>query len=158
MMGELGQYIISLCAAGILCSLLIGIASRQTAHKKLIAFLCGISMVITVASPWVTIRLKDISTITNRFHTEAFNAVISGQDYAKETLSDIIRSRSEAYILDKATAMGVQLNVNVELTEDHPGTPCRIYLRGSIAPYAKAQLIDYIYTTLGIAKENQIWT
>jgi len=124
----------------------------------MIAFLCGISMLITVIAPWVTLRFDDIHALTYHIQAESSAAVSRGEQSAKEAFCDIIRARSEAYILDKANALGLQVSVTVELAEKPAGTPYRVYIHGAATPFAKSQLVEYIRNTLGIAKENQIWT
>lgn len=124
----------------------------------MIAFLCGISMMITALSPWITFRFDEILTFTSNLQAESSEAVNRGEVYAKETLNHIILQRTEAYILDKAVDLGLDITVTVELSKEEIGKPYRIYIQGAAAPLARSRLIDYISNTLGIAKENQIWT
>ena len=123
----------------------------------MVTFLCGISMVITVISPWVTFRFDEMIAFTNSLQTESSVAVTKGQAFANQALNDIIKERCQTYILDKASELGLRISVTVELTDEYPGVPNRIHIQGPAAPFAKSQLTNYISSSLGIAKENLIW-
>lgn len=157
-MESLGQYIISLCTAGILCALVQHIASKHEAHRKLISFLCGICMLITAIVPWFTFRFSDLGSFTGALQTQSEQAVTQGQQLAEKAMTDIIKSQSEAYILNKATSMGLTIHAEVHLQQTLPYAPDYVTLSGPAAPLAKNKLASYIQDTLGIPKEKQLWT
>ena len=74
---------------------------------------------------------------------------------AGEAEGNIIKSRVQAYILDKADSFGTSLEVEVILDQDH--IPVSVELQGNISPYARAQLTEIIEEDLGIPKEHQLW-
>ena len=71
-------------------------------------------------------------------------------------MADIIKAETEAYILDKASQLNVELSV--EVTIDEENIPTAVTLSGEVSPYARRQLQEIIESDLGIAKENQRWT
>ena len=83
--------------------------------------------------------------------------VSEGKSMAANQVADIIKSQSEAYILDKANRMGLEISVEVELDNDNNSIPSSVCISGNISPYAKKVLSEYITDCLGIAKENQKW-
>ena len=76
----------------------------------------------------------------------------------KEAIAAGIKSRTQAYILDKAMALELQLQVEVVLSEDEIPVPEEVRLAGKASPYAKARLQQIIKEDLGIDKEHLIWT
>ena len=69
----------------------------------------------------------------------------------------IIKGETEAYILDKAASLGVELEVDVLLEDMYPMAPKTVRLSGSVSPYVRNRLQNIIAEELGISKENQIW-
>lgn len=76
---------------------------------------------------------------------------------ASEELRTIIKSRVEAYILDKAESYGAKLKVEVMLSEDQVPVPMSVRITGSISPYGKKMVTQLIREDLGIASEEQVW-
>lgn len=70
---------------------------------------------------------------------------------------NIIKVEAEAYILDKAAAMNVSLEVSVTVEGDPP-VPAAAQLSGEVSPYAKQQLEKILWEDLGISKEYLEWT
>jgi hypothetical protein len=59
--------------------------------------------------------------------------------------------------LDKAAAIGAQIQVKIVLSNDHYPVPEKVYIEGDISPFARTRL-KQILTELGVTEENQIWT
>ena len=70
-------------------------------------------------------------------------------------MCEVIKANTETYILDKATTMEVELNVEVTLDGL---IPKKVILQGAVSPYTRASLSDWIAQQLGIPREAQIWT
>jgi hypothetical protein len=113
-------------------------------------------MALTVLGPVAQIRLPAFSSLPDTL--QAQTAVLDGEETARAALAESISTRVEAYILENAADLGLQLTVDVELSRDPIPIPVRIYLQGNISPYAKQKLQTVIREDLGIDKENQIWT
>ena len=77
---------------------------------------------------------------------------------ADDALRQIIKTETEAYILDKAAQFDLQLDVQVALTDDVMPVPESVQLTGSVSPYVKSRLQILISNDLGIPKEQQLWT
>ena len=73
---------------------------------------------------------------------------------AESAMDAIIISQSESYILDKAAAMGADLEVEVLLDEHVPKS---VRLRGAISPGAKASLNAWIQENFSISPEDLQW-
>lgn len=151
------QYLISVIAAAIICSVIISFTGKKGTSSAMIKLLCGLFLSVTVASPWVGIKIHDISTYFQVLHSDANSIVSDGQIAAREETSAIIKSKTEAYILDKASSLGLAITVNVSLDDGQIPAPVSVTLQGKASPYAQQHLGLIIADELGIPKERQTW-
>lgn len=154
---EMREYILKLLAAALLCGVAQAFFSGKCAVGGTIKMICGIVMVLTVVSPWTTLRLQDAADYFEKIQAEGSNVTSVGGNMASEELRTIIKSRVEAYILDKAESYGAKLKVEVMLSEDQVPVPMSVRITGSISPYGKKMVTQLIREDLGIASEEQVW-
>lgn len=157
-MDDVRAYLLSVCGAAILCA----IANRFLTHKGSTAgigkLLFGLFLTLTVMQPISSINFDEMENITFDMKSEALDAVHQGEENTREAMVEIIKSRTAAYILQKAHSLHIDVAVEVLVSHDSVPTPEKVYLTGSAAPFAKQQLQTIIEQDLGIAKEKQIWT
>ena len=143
--------------AAIICAVVGGLVGTKTTIGRIIALLCGVLMTVTVISPLGNISFYGVGDLWDDLSLDAEQYVHSGVAVAEKQKADIIKSQSEAYILDKANRLGLQIAVEVELDENNGNIPCSVTISGNVSPYAQIQLESYMTDTLGIPKENQKW-
>ena len=151
------DYILSIVASGIICAITNSLLSSKTATGKIIKMLSGILVCITVISPVTKISFSHIENYFDDLSLKADQYVSDGTDEAERYMSAIIKSQTEAYILDKAKNMGLDISVEVELDESNNSVPCGITINGAVSPYIKEVMADYIESRIGITRENQTW-
>ncbi len=151
------DYILSIVAAGMICAITNCLLSKESATGKIAKMLSGIFMCVTVLSPIANISFSHIGRYMDDLSFDASTYVDSGKADAETSISSIIKSRCEAYILDKAKSMGLDIAVEVELDDQNNSVPCGITIDGPVSPYIKEVISDYIESHLGIAKESQQW-
>lgn len=151
------SYIISVIAAAIICAISRALLSEKTAYGQLVKLLTGILMTITVISPLIHLSFDRITDYFDGLTWEANAYVADGESFAQENTARIIKEKTEAYILDKANCMGLEIAVEVELDADNNSIPGGVVITGSLSPYAKEVMSGFMEDTLGIAKENQKW-
>ena len=151
------DYILGIMVTGIVCSIVGSLVSNKTAAGQLLRLLTGILMVITIASPVVNISFTHINDYLDGLSSQGDYYADSGKKVAEESMSAIIKEQIEAYILDKADRMELDIAVEVALDERNNSVPCGVTITGSLSPYAKGILGSYIEEKLGIAKEHQRW-
>lgn len=156
-MDSIKQYAFGLFAAALICSIVQVWLKPKGAGGVVLKLFCGLFMTITLLSPLVHIQPRDITDYFSNFSYDADNYVQSGQEQASFAMSEIIKEQTQAYILDKATGMGLDVKVEVTLNEKNPTIPETVVLKGQVSPYAKLQLTNMIEEQLGIHKEKQIW-
>lgn len=152
-MEALRQYIISVVAAALLCGIVTGLMPQGRA-SQIIRMVCGLFLAYTVLAGLTGLDLQipdwDVLAVT-----DARQAAALGESLGEAALTQVIKEQTEAYILDKAAALGLSLEVEVSLDESQ--VPQSVVLEGQASPYERQQLQNTIARELGIAKENQQW-
>jgi len=156
-MDAIGNYLLRILTTALICGILVRITGDKGLLTEIVKLLAGVCMAITVLSPWVNIRLENMQDIALDFTVDAETAAEEGKNSAREAISDIIKSQTETYILDKAASLGITVTVEVQLTEDAVPYPAFVTLRGPVSPYVKSVLSNYISENLGIGMEEQKW-
>ncbi len=152
------DYILAITVAGLACSIAGSLINNKTATGKLLRLLTGIFLVITIVSPIANISFRNITDYFNDLTVQGDLYADSGKTQAEESMCAIIKEQSEAYILDKAERMGLDIGVEVALDDSNNSIPCEVTITGNLSPYAKGILGSFIEEKLGIAKEHQRWT
>lgn len=155
-MEGLRAYVISVTAAAMICGIVAGLVKKNGAGE-LIRMVCGLVLAFTVLRPIAGLKLDQLPFDLPSLPSGE-DAASQGEKITREAMEDIIKSQTEAYILDKAAALGVNLTAEVLLGEDTIPVPVGVILSGACSPYAKSELTDAIEKDLGIPKENQLWT
>ena len=81
-----------------------------------------------------------------------------GLEMARSERMEIIYQQTSAYILDKANAMGLEVEVEITLQETDAPIPIAVTLKGRASPYSRRSMEELLYRELGIPKEKIIWT
>ena len=148
-------YILSVTCAAILAAILRIIAG-EGAMGKLTKLLSGLFLAVTVLSPLVKFEIPDPARWLEDYMTEGEAAAQAGEAMAKEYSEGIISAELEAYILDKAAALGCELSAEVRV--DDGGLPERVMLSGEISTADRAALARMLVRELGIGEEAVIWS
>lgn len=156
-MDQVRAYILQVTAAAMVCSIAKALVGDKNTGASMIKIICGIFMCITVIKPVIDIRFDSMRFNWDTLLSEAQDAVYTGQIAASEDMTGIIKDAAETYILDKASAFGVDITAEVTLSEDDPPIPSAICITGEWSPYAKSFLADVITKELGISQEAQTW-
>ncbi len=156
-MDSIGEYILSITAAGVICAIVKHIIGDKNFSAGIIKVVCGIFMAVTVLAPIVNIRLKNIENIFEEYQISGQTASKQGVIMANEAMEDIIKQQTEAYVWNEANRLGLNLDVSVTLSDAHPPIPVSVTLTGEISPYYKKTMSRFITENLGLAEENQIW-
>lgn len=134
---------------------MVGSKGTLGAIVKLIA---GAFLALSVIKPMTRLDLSHEFDWMQDYASVGSEAVSTGQSQMRNALAAGIKSRSEAYIINKAKSLNVELKVEVTLSDDEIPIPSEIRLTGKVSPYAKTRLQTIITEDLGIEKERQIWT
>ena len=155
MMEDLRQYILSVTAAAMLCGAALSLSPEGSA-KELLRLLGGMALAVCLLRPLVggTFRIELPGVDPGLGEQIA----AEGEKEAQKALADIIKSETEASILDKAAALEASVEVEVTLDQGSPPLPQTVVIRGGVSPYARGRLESILSSELGITKEHQQWT
>lgn len=157
-MDAIRQYITTIITAAMLCAVVSALLGKKGTIGALIKLICGVFLSLTIIRPVADVEIDNILTISLPYEKEAAEAVMTGERMMEDSLGAIIKTQTEAYILDKAEALGIMVSVEVTVGEGQPPVPTAVVIRGDVSPYAKGRLKAMIEEDLGITKENQLWT
>jgi hypothetical protein len=149
------SYLISVCGAAMVCSIISGFSTGKGSIGALIKLLCGLFMLYTLFAPVLTLKLQTYTDHWNQLTLEAeYNANI-GTTYAQKEMNAIISEQTITYISEKTSSLGLDMDIDVSINN---GIPDAVYISGAISPYAKKQLSNWLTNQLGIEAEAQYWT
>ncbi|MBQ8834573.1 MAG: hypothetical protein IJ001_06585 [Oscillospiraceae bacterium] len=156
-MEALRQYVFSIVAASMISGVVMGFLQGGTV-KELLKLICGLFLAFMIISPLHQLDLSDFAIPGETEKQTGQDIAAEGKELAEEAIADIIKAETEAYILDKAAQLNVELEVEVTVSMDDPPLPMAVSLSGSISPYARRRLEAILTDEIGIPKENQAWT
>lgn len=157
-MDTIKDYLLSVIAAAIITGIATSIVGKKGTIGSIIKLLAGIFLIITVISPWTSLDINSLTNYFSDYATEASNIAMQGEIIVQSEITAIIKDQVEAYILDKASILGLDITIQVNLSETKPYEPESVIMKGAVSPYAKERLEEILSKDLGIAKENQYWT
>lgn len=156
-MSSVGAYILRLVAAAVICGIISGIVGTKGALASTVKLMAGLFLCFTIISPFLKLNMTNFTDYLDDLQVSGEGIVADGELAAKKELEAIIKSETQAYILDKAVAYGAELTVAVSVDMSGLPTPSGVQLSGEISPYGKTQLQEMIARDLGIAREAQVW-
>ncbi len=156
-MEDIRAYLLSITGAAILC----GIVTALTGTKGTVAAVCklvtGVVMAAAVVQPLASFSVNGLQQYLQEIELDSAAAVEAGTALTRDALAQRIKAETQAYILDKAAQMGLELTVEVILSEDDTLQPAAVILEGTASPYAKSALETLISNDLSIGKEALTW-
>lgn len=157
MMDDLKRYVLSLIGASLICGVIKYFSGRSGKFNGIINVACGLFLAITVFSPILAVKVPDLtSVISEPFYNIGEEISRDAAQSTKEEMETIIKDELRTYILEKASAHNMDINVEVNL-DDEKLTPDEIVITGATSPYNKTVLTDYIQGTLGVPEEKLQW-
>ena len=156
-MEDIRQYLLSVVTVSILSAIAIRIIGKNGAFVSIVKLLAGIFVVITVIAPWSKLKFNDLSSYFSDLELQASDAAQLGESLAVDAKASIIRTQIEAYILDKASELELNVEVEVIITETVVPQPESVTIKGAASPFGKQRLGQIIADDLGIPREKQLW-
>ena len=151
------QYLITVIAVAVICAVVRALTRKKGVTSAIVNLTSAVFLVVTVISPWtnwsysgITEHIKDYSDIAE--------AIVNNGVYAAQTeTASIIKSKTETYIVDKAKSFGVEVQVDVTLSEDAFSRPETVRIKADTSPYLKQKIAQFISADLGIPEADQVW-
>ena len=150
-------YLLELVASALVCAILMTL-TPEGAARRMVRLGCGLLMLLCAMQPVIRFDAEDVSRLLARIEMQQDAAISGVQVKNRELIREIISDKAEAYILDKARALGLSIAVLVEAKDDGGGPYLySVTYTGSAEEGQKAALEDYVEEQLAIRKERQIW-
>lgn len=156
-MEVIGKYILSVTSAAIVYSILQSFLVKNSSSAILLRLMGGLFLIFTVLAPIAELDFDAITDGPWEYSVKGNSFAEQGRQLSEERMYEIIKTRCEAYILDKAMSYQTPMHVEITLSQDETPVPVAVYLKGSITPYAKNAIQNWLQHDMGIPKENQIW-
>ena len=154
-MEEFRTYILSVTAAGILCAMVNTLAGKGT-YSSLLKLMTGVVLATVVISPVASIPAVNLTRYLDALELDAAEAVEAGTRYSREQSQARITEDLEAYILDKAEELGMEITVALTLDEETM-VPASVTIEGSASPHARTVMESILQEYLGIPLEALTW-
>lgn len=153
-MNLLRQYILSVTAAALLCTLVKALTDAWKGQKGIVHFTCGLVMLCAVLAP---IRERILPTDWELpMDPEAGQRLVQeAQTEAERSYRQNIEALTSAYIEDKGARNGAAIEAQVKL--DESGLPWEVQITGTNPGTLRSTLSQEITRDLGIPPERQVW-
>ena len=154
-MRALGEYIVSISAAAFIFAIVSSLMPKGNT-KEILRLVGGLFLAFCVIRPIADLQIPDLSALSEVGSREAREAAGEGEELAQRNVSERIKQDLEAYILDKAGELRLQLNAEVILSEES-FLPEELIISGDASPNARQEMILFLTREVGIQKENIQW-
>lgn len=118
--------------------------------------LCGLFVTVVAIAPLRSFDPGGLTAPLKDYTAMAQSAAEMGMTQAHDAIMQSISQQARAYILDKAEAMGVELDVHVEVDTDTL-YPVFATLTGRVSPREKEVIAGILEEDLLIERSAQQW-
>ena len=119
--------------------------------------LCGMILTVAVIRPLSAFSDLELDIIDPTILSVGESISAQGEKSAADAMASIIKERCEAYILDKANALGIHVTAEIALSDDAIPVPVSVTLSGAVPLNLRLRLEALIQEDMGITKENLQW-
>lgn len=148
------SWIVAVAAASLLVS-----AARSLIPEgpiaKLAGLVGGLALLLTVTGPLLKAGDLDLELDYGHYAAQIQQRQAALEMESGEAMAELIAEKTQAYILDKATSLGLEGTVRVTTEPGPEGLP--IPAGAEWTGPASPALAEYMEQTLGIPRERQVW-
>jgi len=149
------EYVLSVVTVALACSIVLQILP-DSGRKELLHIVCGVILTMVILRPVSDLRPEDLGDLLQYENVSAEPYLAAGESTASEVKKQYITNACEAYILNKAKAMGAEIVPAITLDEEC--LPVSAEIHGTADPQLREALERILMVDMGITKENQRWT
>lgn len=155
-MEAVSGYLLRLVCGAVVCSLLQSLTGADGPGGKVRSLLCGLFLAYLAISPLSDLEFGDLRYTDPGITARAEELTRAGEQTAREAMASRISEQCQAYILNKAEELALDLEAEVFLDPD-TGIPVSVRISGSAPPYHREAILSYITRTLGIERSGIQW-
>ena len=156
-MSDLRTYILRVICTAMICVIVQIISEYTPQMQNTVRFITGVVMLVVVLQPLTCKQEIDFGLAIQNITGECTANVVAGKEWSSNSVKEFIKEETEAYILEKASHSGIDISVEVELSEDEVPVPIAAVISGSVSPYNKKYISECLVNDLNIPEENQQW-
>lgn len=156
-MNTIQEYLFQVTSAAIICGIVTGITAKKGSGASIIRLMTVVFMIITIMTPVAAIKLDQFSGYIAGIEADSDAFVTAGSEVSRDKVAQVIKEKTQAYILDKAAQLGAEITVELTVSDDALPIPVGVRLCGAVSPYAKNRLSKIIQDDFGIPLEEQKW-
>ena len=156
-MDGIGRYLLSVICVSVIVAIVTGFVGKKTASAGIIKLISGVFIIFTVVAPVVKVEFQELQDFYNGISFDAGKIAKQGELMAQQSTQAIIKEQLEAYILDKASSLNLDVDVSITLKDTDLATPEKITISGNASPYGKEMLQAFLVEEIGIPEEMQLW-
>lgn len=153
-MEGLREYLLRLLWAALVCGI-VNRTAKGSVCAPVIRLLCGVFLTVVLVQPLGSFSFDAPLQWTQGLETAAADAVRQGSREAQAQKEAIIKTRLEAYIVEKAAQAGASVTADITLGGD--GLPRAVTVTGALSPAVKGRLKRMLTQELGIPEVRQQW-
>lgn len=153
----MGSYILRVVSTGFLCAIVQLFFDKSNKVYSFVRLVCGMLLTLMVLTPILNSSQWQWDLNVLEMLPDASDIISEGESAAKSAMGQIISQKAQTYILDKANALGADIDVEIVLSDETLPKPCKATIRGTTSPYVRKQLTHVICEDLGISEEDQEW-
>lgn len=150
-------YLLSVMTAAVICAVVKQLFKEKNGVSSVIHLLAGVFLAVTMLRPVLSVSFSSVMRDIADYENAALLVIEEGQHQAEASLAAIIKEETQAYILEQAERLKLDVSVDVRLSNDDLPVPVEVTVQGAVSPYARAYLANIIEQNIGISEENQIW-
>ena len=147
------SYVLRVAVAAMGCGLLQALIP-QKGSGKIFRLLCGLFLLLVACRGSFNPEALELPSL-QQYRQEAAVLCQEAETAWKQEMASLISQELEAYIENKAAALGVQVGATVFLGGDM--IPETVTLTGQVSPYIRQRLSQDISSSLGISEQQQQW-
>lgn len=152
------QYLLSVVAMAMLAGVLLALVPKGAVHRSL-SFLCGLAMILVALGPLAKVNVDALAQAMARARMQAEEAALGVTIDNTRWIAELIKEDAEAYIWDRAEALGLTpeaVTVTVEEGDAYP-YPYSVEITADATASQKTQLEQDLEADLAIPAERQEW-
>ena len=153
-MEGLREYLLRLLWAAMVCGILNRMV-KGSGCAPVIRLLCGVFLTVVLVQPLCGLSFEEPLRWTEDLNALGAEIVAQGSREAQAQKEAIIKTRLEAYIVEKADQAGASVSADISLDGD--GLPRAVTVTGALSPAAKGRLKRMLTQELGIPEVRQQW-
>lgn len=155
-MEQIRTYILSVIAVCMLSVVCLNLA-KLPRIKAVLRFVTGLLVLLVAASALLDLDEKRFGQIADALEIPLqLDQADLEQDVQSKLASHVVDT-AEAYIERYASEHGATIQAKVSITQEQYPVPYSVTLIGIVTPEQKAELAQYLYHSLNIPYERQVW-